>query len=135
MVFTLLAMIWFGLSNKMKEAKYIPKLIKLFSVYGLTLIFCRPKIRKEIVRSYEKLENPRPKIITVAVAPEKVEMDKQENTSIDLIDAELNLLTAEKLETTILGLLNLFFAFIFICLFLMINIFLILVPALRSIDY
>ena len=52
LVFTILSMAWFAASNKMKEKKMLPLIIKHFVVYGLTICFCKPQTRREILRSF-----------------------------------------------------------------------------------
>jgi hypothetical protein len=117
----------------MKEKKMIPKSIKNFAAYFLTLIFCRSNSRKEIIRSYELLVNPKPKIITVAVTPINENQAKaDEDANKNKPDVEVTYLNADKLDATFLSLLNNFFAAIFITSFFLLNfLVLIIVPAVN----
>ena len=133
MCLTLGGMAWFMSLNLMKEKKMIPKLIKNFAAYFLTLIFCRSNSRKEIIRSYELLVNPKPKIITVAVTPINENQAKaDEDANKNKPDVEVTYLNADKLDATFLSLLNNFFAAIFITSFFLLNFLaLIIVPAVN----
>jgi hypothetical protein len=122
----------------MKENKVIPKVLKVFSVYALSIFFNKSVSRHEMIRSYEKLENPRPRFITVAVAPNAGAAEKPENTELTTnkaaVSDELTYLTVDILESKILSHLNLFFACVFITLFAILNFVLILIPAARPND-
>lgn len=132
MFLTLGGMMSLSFLNRMKEKKIIPKILKNFSVYLLTLIFSASKSRKEIIRSYEKLVNPRPKIITVAVSPQNANRSNAD-TEEKLPEEEMIYMNAEQLDSIVLSFLNSFCAMSFISAFILLNLtVLILIPAVKS---
>ena len=48
MIFSITGMIWFASLNKIKEKKWMPKILKYFVAYCLAFVFCMPKTRKEL---------------------------------------------------------------------------------------
>jgi hypothetical protein len=102
MIFTIAAMIWFAVLNKIKEKKMLPRFVKYIVVYVLAFCMCLPKTRKKIMRSFRRSDN----------------VDLEQNEDRD------GYLSADLLFACFLSILNRFL-FVVFCLFIAIlNIFL-----------
>lgn len=53
MLFSLSAMIWFSIINKLKEKKYLPKKLQYLIVYFFSTIFTNKTTKENLIKYYE----------------------------------------------------------------------------------